>query len=182
MLRRKRREQPKDDRRARFAQEYPKDLNATQAAIRSGYAPKAAHVTASRLLNDAKVRAQIDQILAKAAAANQITVERTLKEISRIAYSDVRKLYDLNGNLRPIHELDDDTAAVIAGVESEELFAGAGQDRVQIGVSRKVKRFDKGRALEQCMSILGMHKSANPATGGGLSLAINLSTGKKAHP
>ena len=177
---RKRRVKPKDDRRARFVQEYPKDLNATQAAIRSGYAQNSAKVTGSRLLSDDNVRASIDAILAKAAAANQITVERTLKEISRLAYSDVRKLYDLSGNLRPIHELDDDAAAMVASVESEELFAGSGEDRVQIGVARKVKRFDKGRALEQCMAILGMHKSTNSAAGGGLALSINLSNGKKA--
>jgi phage terminase small subunit len=174
-----RRDRPKEDRRDRFVQEYCKDLNATQACIRAGYAQKGAHVQGSRLLSDPKVRGAIDQLLAKAAAANQVTIERTLKEIARIAYADVRKLYDEKGNLKPIRELDDDAAACIAAVETEELFAGSGEERISIGVSRKVKRFDKGKALDQCMAFLGMHKSLNPAESGGMALTINLSGGKK---
>ncbi len=180
-----RREKPKDDRRDRFVQEYCKDLNATQAAIRAGYAQKGAHVQGSRLLSDAKVRGSIDQLLAKAAAANQVTIERTLKEIARIAYADVRKLYDQNGNLKPIHELDDDIAATIAGIEIDEhreegeLQEGGEPVPAQLTVTRKVKRFDKGKALDQCMAFLGMHKSLNPAESGGMALTINLSGGKK---
>ncbi len=172
-------ERPKEERRARFAQEYAKDLNATAAAIRAGYAPKAAHVTGSRLLSDAKVRAEIDALLAKVATANQISVERTMQEIARIAYSDPRKMYREDGSMKPMHEMDDDTAAAIAGVESEELFAGRGEERVAIGFTRKVKRWDKARALDMCMAVLGMHKTVNPAQAGGLSLSINLSGGKK---
>ena len=43
----------------RFVEEYLIDLNATQAAIRAGYSAKAAHVTGSRLLTNAKVAAAI---------------------------------------------------------------------------------------------------------------------------
>ena len=178
-------EKPDADRRERFAQEYAKDLNATAAAIRSGYAKKGAHVQGSRLLSNPKVRASIDAILARAAAANQVTIERTLKEIARIAYSDVRRLFDSNGNFRPIHELDDDTAATIAGIEIEE-HREEGDENVdgerapaELTVTRKVKRFDKGKALDQCMAYLGMHKSLNPAESGGMALTINLSGGKR---
>lgn len=175
----KRKAQPKEDRRARFAQEYVKDLSATLAAIRAGYAPKAAHVTASRLLSDAKVRADIDARLLKAAAVAEITVERTLKEIARIAYGDPRKLFDEDGNLRPLHELSDDTAALLASVESEEIYAGEGKERKAVGMTRKVKTWSKPKGIDQCMAFLGMHKSVNPAGQGGLSLSINLSGGKR---
>lgn len=50
-----------DDREAKFAEEYLKDLNGTQAAIRAGYKPgkdnASAAVQASRLLHDERVRA-----------------------------------------------------------------------------------------------------------------------------
>ena len=45
-----------NDRRARFVQEYAVDLNGTAAAVRAGYAPGSAKVTASRLLSDANIR------------------------------------------------------------------------------------------------------------------------------
>ena len=50
-----------DDREAKFAEEYLKDLNGTQAAIRAGYKPgkdnASAAVQASRLMHDERVRA-----------------------------------------------------------------------------------------------------------------------------
>ena len=50
-----------DDREAKFAEEYMKDLCGTQAAIRAGYKPgrenASAAVQASRLLHDERVRA-----------------------------------------------------------------------------------------------------------------------------
>lgn len=175
---------PTDDRRARFAQEYPKDLNGTQAAIRAGYAPNSAKVTASRLLSDANVQASIRAILDKVAQANEITVARTLKEIARIAYGDHRKLYDEQNRLRPMKDLDDDAAALIAGVESEEEYSDAVDANGKVtrelsGFTRKVKTWSKVKALDQCMAYLGMHKSVNPNEGGGLALTINLSNGKK---
>jgi phage terminase small subunit len=122
-----------EDKRARFAQEYAKDFNATQAAIRSGYAKKGAHVTASRLLADPDVAAQVQKILARVAAKAEITVERTQAEIAAVAYASK---IPHKGNL-----------------------------------SHKLK------ALDQCMSILGMHKTTPPSVGG-VSLTLIMSDGK----
>lgn len=163
------------DRRARFVQEYAKDLNATQAAIRAGYSTRTAKGQASRLLSNRRIRSQVDALLAEVTRSNKITVERTLKEIARLAYSDIRKLYDAHGSLRPMHELDDDAAALLAGVETEELFAGSGGDRVHIGYTRKVKTWSKTKALDLCMAYLGMHKTTNPTENGSMKLTINLS-------
>ena len=170
---------PKDDRRVRFAQEYAKDLNATQAAIRAGYSAKTATKQGSRLLTRVDVQQAIGKLLQKVATKNEITVERTLQQIARLAYGDVRKLYDEKGNLRPIHELDEDAAAMIGGIETDEIVTGSGEERSSIGVTRKVKTRSMERALDMCMAYLGMHKTANPAEGGSLSLTINLSGGKR---
>ncbi len=51
--------------RQRFCEEYAVDLNGAQAAIRAGYAPGSAKVTASRLLTDANVRECVDQLIVK---------------------------------------------------------------------------------------------------------------------
>jgi phage terminase small subunit len=171
-------------RRARFVQEYAKDLNAMKAAIRAGYSPKTAKDQGSRLLRDPKIRAQVDALLVKLTKTNEVTVERVLREIARIAFGDIRKLFDDKGNLRPIHELDDDSAALIASVETEEIYAGTGKERQSVGLARKVKQWDKGKALDLCMAYLGlgMHNTRDPAEGGGLSLTINLSrSGRDRH-
>jgi phage terminase small subunit len=177
---------PQEDRRARFAQEYAKDLNATQAAIRSGYAPKSAHVTASRLLSDAKVQAIIQSLHARAAHKAGITVERTLQELGRTAYFDPRKMFREDGSMKLPHEWDDDTAAAVAGVESEEvmLFKEDGGAEDDDGyrektTTRKVKHWNKVQALGLAAEILGMKRSINPADAGGLSITIIPSTHKR---
>lgn len=167
---------PGADRRARFVAEYLKDFNAQQAAIRAGYAKGSAHVTASRLLRDPVIAAQIGAAHAKANALAEITVERTRQEIARIAFGDIRQLFDDAHNLRPITELSEAEAALIAGIDSFEEYDGRGEERVATGMVRRVKLRDKLVALEKCMSILGMHKSASPGEAGGLNLTIRLSS------
>ena len=175
---------PQADRRARFAAEYAKDCNATQAAIRSGYSKKTARAQGSRLLTRVDIAADVERRLQNAMAVGDITVERTAREIARIAYGDMRNLYDGEGRLKPPSEWDDDTAATVASMESEELFemVGSGKDRERAhrGNLLKVKRWDKSRALDMCMSYLGMHKTGKaPPEGGGLSLTIKTSQGAK---
>jgi len=47
--------------RQRFVDEYVVDFNGTQAAIRAGYAPKAANEQAARLLANASVKAAVEE-------------------------------------------------------------------------------------------------------------------------
>lgn len=47
----------------RFCDEYLIDCNATQAAIRAGYSPKAARVTAAKMLTNANLKTYIEQQL-----------------------------------------------------------------------------------------------------------------------
>ena len=171
------RSKPDADRRARFVQEYCIDLNATQAAIRAGYAPKAAKVQASRLLTNVTVRAEIDARLAAKARENDITTDRVLKEISRIAFCDPRRLFAEGGALKAIHDLDDDAAAALSSVETREI--GGGEDSPVITV-RKIKLVSKAQALSQAMAYLGMHKSAAPGEGAvAFNLTIQSSDGKR---
>lgn len=162
-----------DNRRARFALEYAKDLNGAQAAIRAGYSPRAAKVTASRLLTDTNLRARIDELLRRAAEAAAITVERTQKEIARIAYGDIRKLFDKGNGLREITELDEDATAMVAAIEIVEEYQGRGESRELVRRTYKIKTRDKLKALDMCMSILGMHRTAQPGESGGLHLTIH---------
>lgn len=61
----------------RFCQEYIKDLNGAQAAIRAGYSAKSAKETASRMLSYPAVREEAYRRIfpALSAAANSASVE-----------------------------------------------------------------------------------------------------------
>lgn len=143
-----------------FVAEYLKDFNATQAAIRAGYSPKTAAEQACRLLTNVNVAAAVETGRAKLTQKAGITAERVLEEIGRIAFSDVRSLYDPNGHLKPIHELDDATAATIAGIEVdvERGKTKSGEEETIVTHTHKIKRWDKNRALDTLAKHFGLVK------------------------
>lgn len=74
--------------RRRFVEEYLIDLNGTQAAIRAGYSARTAAQTASRLLSDVKIQAEIAKAQERAAKRNEVTIDRIIEEYRRIAFAD----------------------------------------------------------------------------------------------
>lgn len=141
---------------ARFVAEYLVDLNAKQAAIRAGYSSRTAQVQGSRLLSKAKVADAIQVGQKAREERTRITQDRVLQELARLAFFDIRRLYNEDGSLKAPHELDDDTAAAVAQLESLEEYAGSGEDRALIGHTKKAKTFSKDAALSLAMRHLGM--------------------------
>lgn len=152
---------PAADKREKFCQEYIKDGNASRSAMAAGFAAKSAGVTGSRLLKHVHVVRRLTELQSEIATRNAITVDRVLKELGRIAFFDVRKLYDAEGKLKNIVDLDDDTAAVIASIEVDEISIGKGPDATVIGHTRKFKAWDKNSALSNAMRTLGLFKADN---------------------
>ena len=132
----------------RFCNEYLVDYNATQAAIRAGYSKKTGYSQGQRLLKNAEVKIFLQNKGNKIVNKLEASQERTMKEISRIAFFDIRNLFKEDGTLKAIHELDDDTAAVLASSEVEELFLGGNEGKIHIGNLKKLKLWDKLKALE----------------------------------
>ena len=143
------------DRQRRFVDEYLIDLNGTQAAIRAGYSQATANEQAARLLANVSVRSQVDQRIADRAQRTEITQDRVLQELARLAFVDLRKAYNEDGTLKKPHELDDDTAAAMAGLETVTTAIGDVEDPATLA-TKKVKTWDKKGALELCMRHLGM--------------------------
>lgn len=141
----------------RFVQEYLIDLNATQAAIRAGYAKPNAHVQGFQLLNKTLVAQAISAAQQKRQERTEITQDRVLQELARIAFFDLRKLYREDGSMKAINELDADSAAVLASVEVvENKVVGQEGDASSLEYVKKAKIFDKGAALTLAMRHLGM--------------------------
>ncbi len=112
-----------NEKQRRFCQEYLVDWNGKQAAIRAGYSPRAATQTASRMLTRANVQDELQSLSAATTDRLGVTAERVVAELARIAFFDVRQLYGDDGNLKPIGEIDDDTAAGIAGLQPQVMSA-----------------------------------------------------------
>lgn len=139
----------------RFVAEYLIDLNASEAGLRAG----SKHRDYGRqLISKPHIQAEIAKRRERISQKADVQAADVLLALARIAFADIRKLYDEHGNLKPIHELDDDTAAALAGIEVEEIYAGRGDEREQIGMVKKVRRYDKPKALE----LLGKHLALFP--------------------
>jgi phage terminase small subunit len=166
---------------AKFVQEYLVDLNATQAAIRAGYAAGTAGVSGHRLLKSAKIRAQIDAAIAERQRRTEITADKVLQEIYRVATSDIAKAFGADGKLLSVHEMPPEARAALAGIETEELFEKDGDERVLSGLSRKVRHWDKVKALELLGKHLGLFRDkleVSGKDGEALSIHIDLGAGK----
>jgi len=106
-----------DGKKRRFVAQYLVDLNATQAAIRAGYSNKTARVQASVLLTNPNIEAAVAAGQARQLAQADLTAVATKEAVRRQVCRDVRRLFDAHGNLRPIHRLRAEDAAMIAGFE-----------------------------------------------------------------
>ena len=144
-----------------FVQEYLIDLNATQAAIRAGYSKKPAAQQGFQLLQKPSVRAAIAERQREREQRTAVTADRVLLEAARLALFDPRKLFNDDGSPKGITELDDDTAAAVAGIEVVEQFEGSGKDRVFVGYLKKYRIADKNSALEKLFRHHGLYERDN---------------------
>lgn len=127
-----------------FVKEYMVDLNATQAAIRAGYSAKTATWIGPQLIGKTHVAQAIQAEMDKRAAKIDVTAEKVIAELAKMAFANLQDFYDKNGSLKDIHSLPRDVAAALSQVETNLTEACA---------VRKVKLHDKRGALE----LLGKH-------------------------
>jgi phage terminase small subunit len=135
--------------------------NGAQAAIKAGWSKACAAQNANRALRNAYVQEALKQHRARLAdelaEKHGLTVDRILGELRRLALSDVRKLFNADGTMKPLHDLDDDTAAMIAAVDVQEVKV----DGSAIAQVKKVKLWDKNSALDKAMKHLGLYERDN---------------------
>lgn len=142
---------------AKFVEEYLVDLNATQAAIRAGYSAKTAEWIGPKLVTKSHVADAIQAEMEARSKRTLITADRVLAEYAKLAFLDPRKFYDDKGCLIPIHELPDDAAACIAGMDvSTERIGKDADGEPEFATVRKIKLVDKKGALDSVARHLGM--------------------------
>ena len=145
-------EKPLTPKQQMFVKEYLVDLNATQAAIRAGYSAKTAEVQGCKMLSNPKIAAALQIAMDARSEKTEITAERVLKELGRVAFGNQRALMTWGPNgvkLRPSSALTEDEAAMVSEVAETETLNGG---------SLKLKTHDKIRALELIGKHLGMFK------------------------
>lgn len=100
-----------------FIREYLVDKNASAAAKRAGYSEKTAYSAGQRLLKKKKIRDAIDVLIGQQAKRTEITADKVLEGISKIAFVDIRRAYDKRGCLKKASKLPEDVALAISGYD-----------------------------------------------------------------
>ena len=145
-------------RHALFVKAYLKDYNASQAYRDAGYHSKNADVCGPKLLGTIGIQAELARIRASQLKTLEVTKDRVLEEIARLAYVDPSKLFDEHGKLKPVPALDENTRRAIASMKilRTNLVSGDGQREE----THEVKLWDKPKALEMLAKHLGLYSDS----------------------
>lgn len=137
--------------------------NAAQAAIEAGYSEATAPQIASRLLKYVNVAALLAELNDKLKERAIVTKEQIAAELAKIGFSDIRQVFDADGNLLPVHEIPDNAAASLAGVDVDQLWGATPEGKAPIGETKKVKMWDKLKALSQLTDLYGYNMPSKVA-------------------
>lgn len=140
------------DKQAAFVDEYLKDLNATQAAIRAGYSAKTAEWIGPQLLGKTHVAAAVRAAQAERSQRVKVDADYVLNRLAEIDQLDVLDILDSTGNFLPVREWPKPWRQTISGLDVQELMSGDTES-----IIRKIKWPDKLRNLE----LIGKHVGVN---------------------
>lgn len=164
---------------AKFVQEYLVDLNATQAALRSGYSAPSAHTTGWELLQKPKVAAAIAEAKRRRVRKTRITQERVLHELALLAFSDFTHYeVDDEGKLTTVAGAPVGARRAVSSVKRKVRYGPDGTREVEI----ELKLWDKPGPLKLAGRHVGLFPDRIEVTGkdGGPLETSTLTTAERA--
>lgn len=138
----------------RFCHEYVIDLNGTQAAIRAGYSQKTAGQIAEQNLKKLEVQQFIQELQKDKLQRVKITADAVIDEIAKIAFFDIRNIFNKDDTLKNVNSLDDRTATAISSIKTR--IEKQGPDKEDWAEIKEYKTNDKLKALELLAKHLGV--------------------------
>jgi phage terminase small subunit len=148
------------EKQQRFVAEYLIDLNATQAAIRTGYSARTAEQIGYQLLQKTSVQQEIAQQMAERSKRTGISQDRVVLELAKIALVNIGNLIDPDdGSILPTATEED--MACVESVKVKQIPTKSGD----MGIEREVKIASKLKALELLGKHLGMWSDKVEVTG-----------------
>lgn len=153
-----------DPKQEMFVQEYLIDLNATQAAVRAGYSQKTARQIGSQLLANLNIQERLSELYEERRQKVKVESDEVLLELIQIAKSDIVELFQDNGTVKEIKDIPASFRRCISSVEINETFEHEGNTKVWTGYTKKVRLWDKTKALDMLCRHLGLFNDKITAT------------------
>lgn len=98
-------------------------------------------------------------------ARNEWAVQRLMSELRSLAFVDIRSIFDENHALLPPHKWSDEIARCVSFVEVNELNDYEDGFKIKIGEVKKIKLYDKLKAIEMLGKDLGRFVSKHEVSG-----------------
>lgn len=144
----------------RFCQEYLVDLNATQAAIRAGYAKKAAYAIGAENLRKPQIAEAISEGRKSLADKAGVTAEAVVAELAKLGFSNMEDFMEVDDGGRTarldLSALTREQAAAIKELTVEETLMAGQEESGVIKRTSKLKLADKQAALTALGKHLGL--------------------------
>lgn len=109
------------DAQKRFCDEYLIDLNATRAykvAYSTCKKDDTARANGSRLLANANIQEYITEKMKERELRTEITQDMVINELAKIAFFDIKEIYNDNGTLKNIKEIGKKTSGAISSIKT----------------------------------------------------------------
>ena len=177
------------DKQAAFAREYVIDFNASAAALRAGYSQRTAGRTAAELMQDARVKAEIQRLTAAKAARASMEADEVVEQLVNIVRSDISdvmtwgmaEVEDGEGLPLTLPNGDAILRPTISIIDSSRLPRSITGAIAEVSMTDKgtfkVKMHDKGAAIDKLMRHLGMFEKDNKQVADGLAMLIQAAQG-----
>ena len=109
------------------------------------------------LLDNGKTKVRLNLICKPVIEKAELTPEKVIAENVKIAFFDIRTMFDASGNIKPVQDRNDNIGTFVSSIEVFEEYEGNIKDRDSIGQTKKVKFLDKGATLDKFMKHLSIY-------------------------
>lgn len=141
-----------------FVLEYPKDFNATQAAIRAGYSKKTAGSKGHELLKIVEIQEAISEQVEDLQERTKADAEYLLTILKEDVEADIADLFDENSNLKPVEDWPPVfRRGLVASLKVESVRSRGDDKGDEVVRVKEVKLADRTKIKE----LLGRHKAVN---------------------
>ena len=147
------------DKQELFCKEYLIDRNATQAAIRAKYSKNTARAIGTENLSKPAIKKRLAELAKPIHDKLDFGAKEVLNELQKLATSNLLDFFDKNGFLKPLHEITRDQMACVSAVDMELFTPKEPGERLHISQAKKLKFWNKLKALELYGSHLSLFKN-----------------------
>ncbi|EOG8081182.1 terminase small subunit [Citrobacter koseri] len=130
--------------------------NQTQAAINAGFSPNTAHVKASVMMRDERIKKRIAELMEERNKRLRVSADYVLLRLVEIDQMDVLDILNDDGTLKPIRQWPKIWRTTLSGFDLSSTIMNMDETSIET-ILKKIKWPDKVKNLE----LIGKHVDVN---------------------